>query len=129
MGSDPVDRFIDAVQAAGFAETDVFTHGAVSDTTVPGWRLQVRGVTELREQYGKWFDQPAELSEVRRTPLPDGELLEYTRAWTQDGVFHKARHIHRLSVADGGIVEDAHWCGGRWPESLVKEIAAAGHTV
>jgi hypothetical protein len=24
-------------------------------------------------------------------------------------------------------VEDAHWCGGRWNEGILKEIAAAGH--
>jgi hypothetical protein len=129
MGTRPVDRFIAAVQTAGFADTDVFADRAVSDTTVPDWRLQVEGAPELRAQYAKWFDYPAELSEVRRTPLPDGELLEYTRTWTQDGAPHKGHHIHRFTVHGDKIVEDAHWCGGRWPEALVKEIAAAGHRV
>lgn len=129
VSTNPVDRFIEAVRSAGFADTDLFADHAVSDTTVPSWRLQIEGAPELRAQYAKWFDHPAELSEVRRTPLPEGELLEYTRAWTQDGVPHKGHHIHRFTFAGGTIVEDAHWCGGRWPESLVKEIAAAGHRV
>lgn len=127
--SNPIDRFLEAVQTAGFAETDVFADNAVSDSTPPNWRLQVRGVAEMRAQYAKWFDHPAKLVELRRTPLPDGELLEYTRAWDQDGVPHKAHHIHRLSVAGEKIVEDAHWCGGRWPQSLLAEIEAAGHRV
>jgi hypothetical protein len=127
--SNPIDRFLEAVRTAGFADTDVFANDAVSDSTPPNWRLQVHGAAELRAQYAKWFDHPAELTELRRTPLPDGELLEYTRAWAQDGVPHKAHHIHRLTVAAGTIVEDAHWCGGRWPESLLNEIAAAGHNV
>lgn len=129
MSADPVDRFLEAVRTAGFGDTDLFADVAVSDTTPPNWRLQVRGAAELRAQYAKWFDRPAEIVELRRTPLPDGELLEYTRSWTEGGVSHRGHHIHRFTVAGDKIVEDAHWCGGRWPESLVKEIAAAGHRV
>lgn len=129
MGKTVIDRFLEAVRKAGFADTDVFAPDAVSDSTPPMWRLQVRGAAELRVQYSKWFDQPAELTELRRTPLPDGELLEYTRQWSQNSVPHRAHHIHRLTVADDAIVEDAHWCGGRWPQSLLEEIVAAGHTV
>lgn len=129
MSATPVDRFLDAVQTAGFADTDAFADGALSDTTVPNWRLQIHGASELRAQYAKWFDHPAELSEVRRTPLPDGELLEYTRAWTQDGIAHKGHHIHRFTFAGDRIMEDAHWCGGRWAQPLLDDIAAAGHRV
>jgi hypothetical protein len=129
MSDNPVDHFLEAVRTAGFADTDVFADDAVSDSTPPNWRLQVRGAADVRAQYAKWFDHPSEIIELRRTPLPDGELLEYTRAWTQDGVPHRAHHIHRLTVAGGRIVEDAHWCGGRWAEPLVKEIEAAGHRV
>lgn len=129
MMSSPSDRFLDAVQNAGFADTDVFADDAVSDSTPPMWRLQVRGAAELRAQYSKWFDHEAELTELRRTPIPGGELLEYTRQWVQDGVAHKAHHIHRLTLDADKIVEDAHWCGGRWPAPLLNEIAAAGHKV
>jgi hypothetical protein len=129
MSSNPVDYFLEGVRTAGFADTDIFADEATSDTTPPNWRLQVRGAAELRAQYAKWFDHPAEIIELRRTPLPDGELLEYTRAWTQDGVPHRGHHIHRFTVAGDRIVEDAHWCGGRWADSLVKEIEAAGHRV
>lgn len=123
------DRFIEAIRTAGFAHTDLFAEDAVTDTTPPNWRLQLRGAAELRAQYAKWFDRPAEIVELRRTQLPDGELIEYTRSWTEDGVAHRGHHIHRLTFAGDQIVEDAHWCGGRWPASLVGEIAAAGHRV
>lgn len=129
MSANPVDRFIEAVETAGFAETDVFADDAISDTTPPNWRLQVGGAAELRAQYAKWFDHPAEVVELRRTPFSGGELLEYTRAWTQDGVRHRGHHIHRLTIVDGKIVEDAHWCGGRWAQPLLDEITAAGHRV
>lgn len=127
--SNLIDDFLDAVRRAGFAETTVFGDDAVSDSTPPNWRLQVRGAAQMRAQYAKWFDHPAELTELRRTPLPEGELLEYTRSWIQNGEQHKAHHIHRLTVVGGKIVEDAHWCGGRWPASLLNEITAAGHHV
>lgn len=129
MRDNPVDGFLEAVQRAGFADTTVFADDAVSDTTVPMWRLQVRGAENLRAQYGKWFDHPAELTELRRTPLPDGELLEYTREWAQDGVRHRAHHIHRFTIVGGQVVEDAHWCGGRWDQALLDRIVEAGHTV
>lgn len=129
MSSDVVDRFLEAVRTAGFADTDIFAEHATGDSTPPHWRLQIRGAGEMRAQYAKWFDYPAEIAELRRTPLPGGELLEYTRVWTEDGAPHRAHHIHRLTVESGRIVEDAHWCGGRWADSLVKEIKAAGHRV
>jgi hypothetical protein len=129
MSNTVVDRFLDAVRTAGFAEAALFAADAVSDSTPPNWRLQVRGRAAVSAQYATWFDHPAELTELRRTPLPEGELLEYTRAWTEDGVAHKGHHIHRLTVADDRIVEDAHWCGGRWAQPLVDEISAAGHQV
>lgn len=127
--TNPTDRFLDAVRTAGFADTDVFAEHAVSDTTPPNWRLQVSGAAAMRAQYAIWFDHPATLADVRRTPLPDGELLEYTRSWSEDGVPHKGHHIHRLTLAGDRIVEDAHWCGGRWPQPLLDRITAAGHQV
>jgi hypothetical protein len=129
MSSNVIDQFLHEVQTAGFVDTDVFADDAVSDTTPPNWRLQMHGAAEVRAQYAKWFDYPAVLTELRRTPLPNGELVEYTRTWTEDGVTHKGHHIHRLTVVGTRIVEDAHWCGGRFPESLLNEIAAAGHHV
>ena len=127
MNANVIDRFLHNVQTAGFADSDVFAEDAVSDSTPPMWRLQKYGEAALRDQYARWFDYPAELSELRRTPLPDGELVEYTRTWIEEGVPHKGHHIHRFTVFDDKIVEDAHWCGGRFPESLLEEIAAAGH--
>lgn len=127
MGSVAVDRFLEAVARAGFKNTAAFADIAVSDSTVPNWRLQLHGAAQIREKYAGWFDSPAELSEVRRTPLPDGELLEYTRSWNDRGVLHKGRHIHRFKIVNDEIVEDAHWCGGRWNKDLLDEMAAAGH--
>lgn len=127
MSTTPADRFLEAVTTAGFADCEIFAEDAVSDSTVPNWRLQARGAPNLRAQYAKWFDHPATLSELRRTALPDGELVEYTRTWTEDGVIHRGHHVHRLEYRAGQIVEDAHWCGGRWAQPLLEKIAAAGH--
>jgi hypothetical protein len=45
--SNPVDRFLEDVRTAGFADTDVSAEDAVSDSTPPNWRLQVRGAAAL----------------------------------------------------------------------------------
>jgi hypothetical protein len=62
MGSPAVDRFLDAVQSAGVAKSEAFAANAVSDTTVPNWRLQLHGGAAIRAKYATWFDYPATLA-------------------------------------------------------------------
>jgi hypothetical protein len=122
LATEPVDRFINAILDASCGSTDAFADDAVLDATVPNWRFVVRGGAAISEEFAKWFDHPASFDELRRTPLPDGELVEYTLAWTEDGVVHKTHQSHHLIVHDGKIVSDTAWCGGRWPASLLAEM-------
>ncbi len=119
---DPVDRFVDAIQNASCGATDAFADDAVLDATVPNWRFVVRGGDAIGQEFAKWFDHPASFDELQRTPLPDGELVEYTLAWTEHGVAHKSHQSHHLTVRDGKIVTDTAWCGGRWPAPLLAEM-------
>ena len=38
---------------------------------------------------------------------------------------HAAHQAHVLAVREGRIVRDQVWCGGRWPASLLAEMAEA----
>ncbi|MFI5269896.1 MAG: hypothetical protein ACHQ7M_21160, partial [Chloroflexota bacterium] len=62
---------------------------------------------------------------VQRTPLPSGELLEFTFTWEEKGIPHTCHQAHVLEVRDGHITADTVWCGGRWPASLLAEMAKA----
>lgn len=122
--NNPVDRFVHAVEHASFEAIDAFADDAVVDATVPNWRFVVRGARAISEEFARWFGHPGSFDELRRTPLPDGELVEYTLAWTEHGVAHKSHQSHHLSVRDNKIVADTVWCGGRWPAPLLAEMGA-----
>jgi hypothetical protein len=125
MQTNPVDRFVAAIEHATVSGTDAFADDAVLDATVPNWRFVVRGGAAIRQEFAKWYGHPGRFEDLRRTPLPDGELVEYTLAWAEEGVPHKSHQAHRLSVANGLIVADTVWCGGRWPASLLAEMGVA----
>jgi hypothetical protein len=122
----PVDRFLAAIEHARITDADAWAPDAVLDATVPGWRFAVRGADAIQAEYGKWFRDPAGFEQLERTPLPDGELVEYVLAWEENGVPHAAHHLHRLRVRDGRIIADTVFCGGRWPASLLAEMDEMG---
>ena len=126
MTDNVVDRFVTAIESASMKATDLFAEDAVLDATVPNWRFTVRGGDAVRAQLSGWYNQPGRFEDMRRTPLPGGELVEFLRVWTEDGVPHACHQAHKLRVAGGRIVALTTWCGGRWPASLLAEMEASG---
>ncbi len=120
-----VDRLTAAIEAGVRIEHGVFAAGAVVDATVPNWRWTIRGAEAILDTFAAWFADPGRFESLRRTPLPDGELLEFTLTWQENGVPHACHQAHRLTLRDGGIVEDTVFCGGRWPAGLLAEMAEA----
>jgi hypothetical protein len=122
-----VDLLLDGIRA-GSVSPAAYADDATWDGVVPGWRYALSGAEAIAAEYAGWFTHPAELHELRRSALPDGEVVEYTVAWTEDGVPHAGRHVHVITVdpATGRIVADHVWCGGRWPAHLLAEMEAAG---
>lgn len=120
-----MDAFLAAVERATIPTTDAWDDDAVLDATVPNWRFSVRGADAIRTEYAGWFAQPARFESLERTPLPDGELVEYVLAWEEDGVPHAAHHLHRLRVRGARIVSDTVFCGGRWPAALLAQMEEA----
>jgi hypothetical protein len=120
-----VDRFTAAIEAGARVEPGVFAADAVVDATVPNWRWTIRGAEAIGDTFAGWFADPGQFESLRRTTLPDGELLEFTLAWQENGVPHACHQAHRLTVREGRIVEDTVFCGGRWPAALLAEMAEA----
>jgi hypothetical protein len=121
-----VDLLLDGIQA-GSVSAEAYAPEATFDGVVPGWRFALHGAPAIAAEYGNWYKHPGELHELRRLPTADGEVIEYTVTWLEEGVPHAARHIHVLTVdpASGRIVEDHVWCGGRWSAALLAEMEAA----
>jgi len=125
LTTDPVDRFIDALRAADIAGADCWTEDVELDATVPNWHMELHGVAALRAEYQRWFAHVGRTEMLRRWPIPTGSVVEYWLSWEEDGVPHAAHHVHILEVMADRIARDTVMCGGRWPASLLAEIAAA----
>ena len=122
---------VDALLAGitgGAVPAHLFADDAVLDAVVPNWRFSVSGPAAIADVYGRWFDRPVRVTELRRFPITGGEVLEYTLHGIQDERPIASRHAHVLHVADDGrIVSDHVWCGGLWPAHLLARMEAAQH--
>lgn len=119
-----IDRLLAGVEAGSFPD-GLFAPDAVLDATVPNWRLSVRGSNAIREQLSRWYADPGQLVSVDRAPIPEGELVEFTLTWSEQGVDHTVHQAHIVRVAENRILADTMFCGGRWPASLVAEMEQA----
>lgn len=121
---DAIDTLLAGIEAGAVPE-GVFSDDAVLDATVPNWRFTARGSTAVHAELSKWFADPGSFEDLRRAPLPDGELVEFTLTWSEGGVTHMCHQAHILNIRDGQIASDTAWCGGRWPAQLIAEMAEA----
>lgn len=124
MPTNPVDTLLAGIEAGAVPE-GLFSEDALLDATVPNWRFSARGADAVREELNRWYADPGTFEELRRLPLPDGELVEFTLSWEERGVPHLCHQAHILRVSAGQVVSDTAFCGGRWPAPLVAEMAAA----
>jgi hypothetical protein len=120
-----VGRFLAAAAGARIPACDVWADDALLDATVPNWRMTRRGADAIRAEYQRWFADPGRFEQLRRIPIPGGEVVEYLLTWEEHGVAHAAHHVHILQVDDDRITADTVMCGGRWPAPLLEEMAAA----
>jgi len=125
MTTTTIDRFCAAVAGAGFGSADVFCEDAILDATVPNWHFVRHGRDAVRAELSHWFTEPGRFDTLRRTPLPDGELVEFDLTWIEARVPHACRQAHVLHLRHGRIAQDTVWCGGRWPASLLAEMEEA----
>jgi hypothetical protein len=119
-----VERLLAGIEAAAIPD-DVFTDDAVLDATVPNWRFSVHGGGAVRDQLAGWFADPGQFDALQRTSLPDGELVEFTLSWTENGVEHTCHQAHILKLVDKRVASDTAFCGGRWPAPLLAEMRQA----
>lgn len=118
-----IDRLLAGIEAGAIPD-DVFSHDATLDATVPNWRFAIQGGQAVREQLGHWFADPGRFRSLQRTPIPEGELVEFTLTWTENMIEHTCHQAHILKVGHDRVCADTAFCGGRWPAQLVAEMHA-----
>lgn len=124
MDNDTVTRFLDAVTAGTGVPAGLYAPGAVLDATVPMWRLEQHGPDRIAAQLSRWYGTPATLTELVRSPLPDGEAVRFTQECDTPAGPWIAHQSHFLTVEDGLVVRHEAWCGGRWEAALQADIEA-----
>ena len=125
VATDPVGRFLAAIESGNGIPAALFAPEVVLDATVPGWRFTTNGADAVSQELGRWYADAGHLDELERTPVEGGELVELLLSWVEDGVPHAAHQIHRLAI-DGDVIRgDRVWCGGRWSETLLEQMRAA----
>ena len=125
---DPIDALLAGIEAGAVPE-GVFSDDAVLDATVPNWRFTTRGAAAVRAELSRWYADPGAFEDLRRSRLADGELVEFTLTWEENGVTHMCHQAHILRLRDGQVGSDTAFCGGRWPAPLIAEMAAASQPV
>jgi ketosteroid isomerase-like protein len=121
----PVERYLAAIEGAAMAGCDALSPDVTLDATVPHWRFGVRGDAAVRAELARWYADAGSFEELKRTPLPTGELVEFTLRWEQEGVPYAVHQAHIVEVTDGRITRDQVWCGGPWSATLLAEMAEA----
>ncbi|MGH3513371.1 MAG: hypothetical protein ACRDQI_02615 [Pseudonocardiaceae bacterium] len=119
----PVERYLAAIEGAAMGGCDALSPEVTLDATVPHWRFSVRGDAAVRTELSRWYADAGSFEELKRTPLPTGELVEFTLRWEQEGVPYAIHQAHIVEVTDGRITRDQVWCGGRWSATLLAEMA------
>ncbi len=124
---DPIGALLAGIEA-GSVPVGIFADDAVLDATVPNWRFVTRGGTAVGAELSRWYADPGTFESLHRSGLPDGELVEFTLSWEEDGVAHLCHQAHILRVRGERVASDTAFCGGRWPAPLIAEMAAAWGT-
>ena len=122
--TDAIGEFLAGIENAALPP-EAFCDDVVLDATVPNWRFSVRGSDAVRAELGKWYADLGRFDELERRPIDDGEVVEFSLSWQEDGVPHSCHQAHLIHLRDGRIASDTVFCGGRWPGPLLAEMAEA----
>lgn len=79
----PVERYLAAIEGAAMSACDAFSPEMTLDATVPNWRYQVEGSAAVKDELSRWYADTGAFEELKRTPLPTGELVEFTLRWEE----------------------------------------------
>ena len=125
--AETVDAYLEELAAARLGTTDLLHPDVAWDATVPHWRYRLDGEEAVRKELASWYAAPLTDAKVRRQPFRDGEVVDSSMQFTQDGVDWTVHHLMVLGVEDGRIRSITVACGGRWDPKLVAQIGPAAH--
>lgn len=117
-------RFVRWLETGSGAD-ELFAADVFGDVTLPHWRLQAAGLTELVAIRGAGHPYPGTVRVERLEPTPRGWVMQVEERWTDEaGAPWYCREMFRADVTDGRISDFAVYCCGDWDEATVRRHAA-----
>lgn len=119
-----------AVKLVAFLETGavpdrLFAPDVFCDFTLPRWRLQARGIDDVRALRLAGHPCPGRVPRSRFDATATGFALEVEEEWDDRGQSWYCRELFRADVAAGLISELTVYCTGDWDAAQVARHAAA----
>lgn len=118
------DRLIDFLQTNA-APDGLFRDDVLCDLTVPQWRLQARGVTDVVALRISGHPVTGSVPRHRLDVTGSGFLLEVEETWQDGAESWYCRELLRADVSDGLVTELSVYCTGDWDRARVEAHAAA----
>jgi hypothetical protein len=110
-----------AAQLVRFLETGdppagLFADDVFCDFTLPHWRLQAEGASDLVALRRAGHPGPGRVVRTRLDETQSGFVLEFEERWEDGGRRWYARELARADVTDGAISQLSVYCTGDWDE-------------
>ncbi|MGE5131993.1 MAG: hypothetical protein ACM32E_03675 [Gemmatimonadota bacterium] len=119
-----------ASQLIAFLETGtppagLFTPDVFCDFTMPQWRLQAQGASDVADLRRHGHPAPGRVPRSRFDATATGFVLEVEEQWEAGGESWYCREMFRADVAGGAICQLSVYCTGDWDSALVARHADA----
>jgi len=108
-----------AVKLVAFLETGsvpdrLFAHDVFCDFTLPRWRLQAQGVSDLVALRKAGHPGTSRVVRSRLDETSNGFVLEFEERWEDEKGSWYSRELARADVGDAGVTQLSVYCTGDW---------------
>lgn len=105
----------------GDALEGLFTDDVFCDLTLPLWRLQAQGATELVALRKESHPTPGTVPRWRCDPTVAGFVIEFEESWHDHGTDWYCREMARADVRGDSIAVLSVYCTGDWDADRREE--------
>jgi hypothetical protein len=104
----------------GAPPAGLFTPDVFCDFTMPQWRLQAQGLTDVTALRRAGHPGPSVVPRSRFDATAAGFVLEVEEQWTDNDESWYCRELFRADVRDGSISQLSVYCTGDWDRERVR---------
>jgi hypothetical protein len=92
----------------------LFAPDVFCDFTLPHWRLQAQGISDLVALRKAGHPGPSRVVRSRLDETPNGFVLEFEERWEDEKGSWYSRELARADMGDAGVTQLSVYCTGDW---------------